>query len=292
LEISDPKPSSLVMMPDLMSIFPIGNHISKGGVFGDHKKKGIRAHMVDTLTSWGKMFKKQGVIPFPVQMFLRSPMGNLRKGYKENNLNEIEQAITKYSISYFTHSPYLINLCADAKDDNGKPWAREVLKEDLNRTVLIGGKGVVVHTGATVGRNKEEALKTMELMVRDALDKATEKCKLLLETPCGEGTEVCTTLEEMNEFFKRFSKEERKKMGLCVDTAHIHAAGYKPIEYLLQWEEVGLVNVVLVHYNDSKVCCGSCVDRHEVPGMGHIGYEEMFNVAVWCKSKNIPMVFE
>jgi deoxyribonuclease-4 len=292
LEISNPKPTNLTMMPDLMSIFPIGNHVCKGSLFDNHKSKESRPHMVDTLISWGKMFNKHGALPFPIQMFLRSPRGDLRKGYKETNINEINSAITKYKISYFTHAPYVINLCADAKDDNGKSWAREVLKDDIKRTVSIGGKGVVVHTGATVGRNKEEALKTMETMVRDALNEATEKCKLLLETPCGEGTEVCTTIEEMHEFVLRFSEKERKKLGLCVDTAHIHAAGYKPIQYLLQWEELGLIDIVLVHYNDSKVCCGSCVDRHEIPGMGHIGYEEMFNVAVWCKSKNVPMVFE
>ena len=103
-------------------------------------------------------------------------------------------------MKFFTHAPYIINLCADATDESGIRWARNLLREDLSQTKQLQGRGVVVHTGSIGKRSVKEGLDTMELMIRDALSEATPECKLLLETPCGEGTEVCFKVEEMAKF--------------------------------------------------------------------------------------------
>jgi deoxyribonuclease-4 len=205
----------------------------------------------------------------PAQMFLRNKKSGKQDKDVVNLLTAMGDVVRENQISYFTHAAYTINLCKNIN------WARAFLYEDLKQTSIMNGRGVVVHTGSACGNNKEDALDLMETMVRKALRHATQTCKLLLETPCGEGEEVCTTVEEMCDFMLRFDQEERSKLGLCVDTAHIHASGYNPIDYLVQWYEINPVNIELVHFNDSKVCCGSCVDRHEYPGSGHIGYDKM-----------------
>ena len=102
-----------------------------------------------------------------------------------------------------------------------------------------------------------------------------------------------------NLFYRSFSDEQRQKIKICVDTAHIFAAGYdigdteKCIEFIELFERtVGWDNVVVVHLNDSKVGCSSCKDRHADIGKGMIN-EEGFRIFVnFIASKNIPMVLE
>jgi deoxyribonuclease-4 len=156
----------------------------------------------------------------------------------------------------------------------------------------MGGCGVVVHTGARKHLSEPEALTIMEYMVRTALPHATEMCPLLLETPCNEGTEVCGKIEELGNFFFRFTSEERKKLGVCIDTCHVFSAGYDPLLYLQHWEKYCQTPIKLVHFNDSDRECGSCVDRHASPGQGHIGMDKMMAIAKWCSDRNIPMVRE
>lgn len=195
-------------------------------------------------------------------------------------------------MQYFTHAAYAINLCANECDTTGDFWQQRILNEDLNYTVAMGGRGVVVHTGARKHLSEPDALNIMEHMVRTALPHATEQCPLLLETPCGEGTEIVTKIEELGNFFFRFTPDERTKLGLCVDSAHVHAAGYNPLLYLEHWEMYCQTPIKLVHYNDAAVECGSCVDRHAPPGKGYIGMEKMQAIAEWCHKRDIPMVRE
>lgn len=227
----------------------------------------------------------KSLVANPCQMFLRAPTSGKIAPNTKSQISEAGKKIKDESIRYFTHAAYCINLCA------GLPKGQSLLNEDLDFTVLMNGEGVVVHVGKSCKKTMEDAMDNMETMVRVALGHATEKCKLLIETPAGMGTEVCTSIEDLQMFFTRFSDEERKKLGVCVDTCHVFAAGYDPLEYLIAWESCG-VPICLVHYNDSKKERGSRLDRHATVGTGFIGMETMQQVAVWCNARDIPMVVE
>src|SRR5207244_1002433 len=147
---------------------------------------------------------------------------------------EAAKVIKETSLQYFTHTAYVINLCSN-QCDNDNYWQQACLNEDLAFTVAMGGKGVVVHTGARKELSEVDGINIMEHMVRTALPYTTEDCPLLLETPCNEGTEVCGKIEDLGTFFYRFNNEERKKLGICIDTCHCFAAGYDPLEYLQHW---------------------------------------------------------
>lgn len=257
--------------------FLIGGHIAK--------KKNI----ADTLR-WFTTVSRPGT---PCQMFLRNPRTGKMSAKTPNQIVAAAQIIRETGLAYFTHAPYVINMCANVCDEKGDYWQQRMLNEDLQYTVAMGGKGVVVHTGARKLLPEAEALQIMEHMVRSALPYATESCPLLLETPCGEGTEICTTIEGLGNFFYRFTVEERKKLGLCVDSCHIFAAQYKrPLEYLQHWEKYAPVPIKLVHFNDSEGDAGCCADHHAVPGAGKIGLEKLQEVAEWCHERKIPMVRE
>jgi endonuclease IV len=87
--------------------------------------------------------------------------------------------------------------------------------------------------------------------------------KIVLETPAGQGTELLTDLDDFLNFFSLFSKEQRKYLGICVDTAHIWASGYELSD---AYKAITVANarndVVAIHLNNSKVAKGSRVDRH------------------------------
>lgn len=227
----------------------------------------------------------------PVQMFL----SNNRSGRIAKNLTkqiaEASQLIASFNMQYFTHAPYVINLCAN-EEDQGDYWQQRYLNENIINTVALGGKGVVVHTGAQKTKSLEDSLNTMELMVRNAIPYATEECPLLLETSAAEGTDVCTRLHELGDFFYRFTDDERRRLGVCVDTCHVFSSGYCPLEYLKNWEQQYKIRIGLIHFNDSVGQMGCCKDRHECIGCGKIGVQTMIAVAEWANQRNIPMVRE
>lgn len=247
----------------------IGSHVGRDGTITESLK---RPHQLKPLGAW--------------QMFLRSPQsGQLAEG-TPGQIAEAASYIKAKGIRYFTHAAYIINLSAD------RSYQQKFLNEDMAYTAALNGSGLVVHTGARVKRTNAEALDNMERMVRNALDYATEACPLLLETPCGEGTEICTVVTELAKFFRRFMPDERRKLGLCVDTCHVFASGVKPLDYMNAWVSLSDVPIRLIHFNDSQGCQGCKVDRHEGYHIGRIGKKRMLEVAEWALQRNIAMVRE
>lgn len=234
---------------------------------------------------------------------------------KPDGVDLVRAFLKEKDMKFYVHAPYTLNLCANAtKEIDTRPveWAQAVLNEDMHHLRLVGGKGLVVHTGSLVGRPLEEGLNTMEQMIKKTIRFASRDSKLLLETPSGEGTSenVCASLFDFIEFFQRFSPKEQSRMGICVDTCHVFAAGEDPLEYLQMWhslrgsvsshdsscsktsETIRIPDIELVHLNDSSHPFGSRVDDHAPVGMGHIGLEKLDLIAKWCTANNIPMVKE
>lgn len=256
----------LMMALLLMNKYNIGSHIGK---------QKLLHNTIDTFPFYER----------PYQIFLSGPQNS------KINIGEEDLLLTKTKIEttkakLYIHSPYIINLCEEPgnKDD----YQVKLLIKNLEYGVKIGAKGVVVHVGKSCGREEEDALKNMYENISRVLESATEECPLLLETPAGQGTELLTKFEEFQEFI---SIVEDKRLGICVDTCHVYASGQDPKEYLEKLKEKG-EKVRLVHYNDSEGCCGSCVDRHAVPGGGKIGYEKMEEIGRFCQQEEIDMLYE
>ena len=79
-------------------------------------------------------------------------------------------------------------------------------------------------------------------------------------------------------------------MGVCLDTCHLHAAGYDlrtslALEATLdQFQDyIGLEKLMLIHLNDCKGALGAHLDRHEHIGLGQIG-EEGFRAILTIQS--------
>lgn len=247
----------------------IGSHVGRDGTITNSLKY---PHQSKPVAAW--------------QMFLRNPQSGKLAENTPGQIAEAAKYIRDNKIKYFTHAAYIINLSST------ETYQQKYLNEDLAYTAALNGSGVVVHTGARVKRTAATATDNMEQMVRNALDYATETCPLLLETPCGEGTEICTVVTELADFFRRFTLEEKKKLGLCVDTCHVFASGVKPLDYMKMWVELSDVPIRLIHFNDSQGCQGCKVDRHEGYHIGRIGKKRMIEVAEWALQRGIAMVRE
>jgi deoxyribonuclease-4 len=229
------------------------------------------------------------------QIFLRS-MNSASINITETDIKLSSEFIKIYSIPLFIHSLYIINLSYPWTKKDPKcesTWVLDILRSDLMIGNRLGVKGVIVHTGTYTHSSVEVSLDQMEKSIREVLPYATENCNLLLETPAGEGKDLCWKIEDFSDFYNRFTSEEKKKLAICIDSAHVWGAGYEPIEYLVQWASIhGVNSIKLVHLNDSAKPRNSHLDRHAYPGLGYIGAEKMNQIIVWCHDNKIPMVIE
>lgn len=219
----------------------------------------------------------------PYQIFLGGPM-NTNISIDTDDLAAASSLVRKHNAQIYVHSQYLINLCAQTDD-----WNVKLLIKNLKYAQLFGCKGVVVHVGKSTTQELKDALEKMRSAITTAMESATEKCPILLETPAGQGSETLTKDDDFLEFVASF-KDTRVRM--CLDTCHVFACGYKPIDFITKTMSKDPTLLKLIHYNDSLCECGSKKDRHAFIGRGQIGLEKMTEIAATCSSHNLPMVIE
>ncbi len=269
-----------------------------------------------------KEWKARGL---PVQVFLNSRQSawtddgcktgsdSLTRQAREKKLRA---AVNKHKLPVYIHGAYTVRL--------SQPKERlDPHIADLKSGNIIGARGVVVHVGHITSDLPERvAVDRMQTNVERLLVHATEGCPLLIETPAGQGKkdseqsgEILSRIEEFIEFYQRFSEEDRKKLGVCIDTCHISAAGYNPFHYIRYFDMVLPGVLKLVHYNDSEHPRGCRVDRHFPVGggfksillaattdyrpknefvgdLGYIGIPTLKRVAEYCIERGIHMVTE
>jgi deoxyribonuclease-4 len=173
------------------------------------------------------------------------------------------------------HDTYLINLCAHDRDILKK--SREALKDEFDRSELLGVEYLNFHPGSHMGAGEQDGVK----LIAESLNIIHEqtrgyRVKSVLETTAGQGTALGYRFEQLQRIIELV--EERERMAVCVDTCHVFAAGYDIATergYEQTFEEfdriIGLGRLAAFHVNDSKRELGSRVDRHEHIGKGRIG---------------------
>ena len=122
-----------------------------------------------------------------------------------------------------------------------------------------------------------------------------EHIMVLLETMSGKGTEIGSRFEELKEIREGCAHPE--KIGICLDTCHVFAAGYDIVEHLdavlSEFDRVlGLSLLRAVHLNDSMMPFGSNKDRHAALGAGEIGFPALLRVLEHPELKDLPFYLE
>ena len=168
----------------------------------------------------GKTIVKMGGNTF--QYFSRNPRGGKAKALDEKDCayfrvfceeNGIEQILC--------HAPYTLNTCS--KDESIRIFARDTMKDDLERMEYVPGNMYNFHPGSHVGQGVEKGID----FIVEALDEVMTDdmhTTVLLETMAGKGTEIGSKFEEIAEIMKRAKLGH--KIGACMDTCHVYDAGY------------------------------------------------------------------
>jgi deoxyribonuclease-4 len=171
------------------------------------------------------------------------------------------------------HDSYLINLASP--DPVLRQRSLDSFVKELERCSALKLKYLVSHPGNFMD-DRASGLERNAEAIGIALERAPGKTMLLLEMTAGAGTVLGSSFEEMATLIELIPIPYRKRVGVCVDTAHIFAAGYDIVnDYDGVWarfdDTIGRRRLRLMHLNDSKVPLGSRKDRHELIGEGAIG---------------------
>ena len=173
------------------------------------------------------------------------------------------------------HDSYLINLCSPEQEKLQR--SRIAFIKEIERCRSIDLDFLIFHPGSHLEKGEEWGLDRIAESLSKAIS-ATEGCtvRLLIETTAGQGTNLGYRFEHLAHLLQTVNRSDR--MGVCLDTCHIFAAGYDirtQTGYENMFREfdqvVGLENLFAFHLNDSKKELGSRVDRHERIGQGELG---------------------
>jgi deoxyribonuclease-4 len=228
-----------------------------------------------------------------IQIFTKSPVtyNNIKKEYW-NETSKIKQFVNKNDMNVYIHGPYLINLC------NPTEKAINILINDIIFSDKCNFKGVVIHLGKHLNKIKN----SVDLFcnnIKTIIEKTKKyKYKLIIETSSGQGSEICYDVEDFVELINKLVNEHKDKIGVCIDTCHIFAAGHdistkNGIEkYFNNFKNN---EITLIHLNDSKFPLNSKKDRHEIIGKGFVFQKDSSSIKWllrYSNKKSIPLILE
>jgi deoxyribonuclease-4 len=219
-----------------------------------------------------------------IQVFVSNP-----RGWAAGPGDPGQDALLRDSgLPVFIHATYMINLGSGNPEVAAK--SADAVWHALRRGAEIGARGVVVHAGSAAGwsdAGQQRAMRQLGEIVLPLLDKlGDDDPDLLFEPMAGQGQMLCARAGDVAGYLS--AVEHHPRAGLCLDTAHLFAAGHDltadggVVAMLGELAAPGSGNggtadgaarVKLVHANDSLLGCGSRRDRHETIGAGQIGTE-------------------
>ena len=233
-----------------------------------------------------------------VQLFTKNNNQWAGKPITEEDVRLFKDAVRTHNLRLATaHDSYLINLASP--DETLYRRSIDAFVHEIERAEMLGLAYLVMHPGTPTGDIGEEAGLTR---IAAALDEAHHRNKgvqvmVLLEATAGQGRSLGHRFEHLKAIRDRVKEPER--LGVCVDTCHIFAAGYPistPADYAATFQQfddvVGIEHLKVFHVNDSKKPLGSRVDRHEHLGKGCIGIEAFRMLVNDPRFAEIPMILE
>jgi deoxyribonuclease-4 len=230
-----------------------------------------------------------------VQIFVKNNMQWFAKDFAAAELEAFSNSSYRPAI-VFGHTSYLINLCAT--DPVTFERSRVALKAELERADLLGLPFLVLHPGAHMGAGIDPGV----VKIAESLDFVFAslpkgRCKVALEATAGQGSTLGSKFAELAAIIDRCRYP--KRLCVCLDTAHLFAAGYDISTSKKFWnvfaefeKEVGSARLAAWHLNDSKAALGSRVDRHEHIGKGKIGLAPFREIMRSEQFNQIPKVLE
>ena len=227
------------------------------------------------------------------QFFTRNPRGGSAKAVDEKDVAAYHTFAAENGIGVIlAHAPYTLNGCS--ADPAIRDFATRTMKDDLCRMEYLPGNLYNFHPGSHVGQGVDAGIEMIAAMLNAILWEDMHTT-VLLETMAGKGSEVGGSFEELRAILDRVALSGH--MGVCLDTCHVHDAGYDIAGdldgVLTRFDKaVGLDKIRAVHINDSKNPLGARKDRHEKIGLGAIGTEAILRVMTHPALRDKPFYLE
>lgn len=232
-----------------------------------------------------------------MQIFSKNNNRWSAKPLEEEEINLFRNSMISSGIKFtVVHDSYLINLCA--KDPVILSKSQDAFVDEIERCELLGIPYLNFHPGAHGGAGEDIGIE----MIAESINLAHQKTAganvgSMLEATAGQGTAIGYKFEHLRDIIELVDVKDR--MSVCIDTAHIFAAGYdiraeeKYEETMNLFDEiVGLDRLKCFHINDSKKDLGTRVDRHEHIGKGFIGLDGFRNIMNDPRLAHIPKILE
>lgn len=196
------------------------------------------------------------------------------------------------------HVNYLVNLASVDPVIRAKSIA--AFRGELDRAAAIGAEYLILHPGNYRGRSVEEGIASFVLALRDAAEGFSHPgLTLLLENTAGSGANIGSRFEELQSIRELALDLTDLRVGYCLDTCHLLAAGFniatpRGLRDTVRsaGELLGFSNIHVIHANDSKTPLGSRVDRHANIGEGHIGADAFRRILTHPKLRGKPFILE
>lgn len=226
------------------------------------------------------------------QFFTRNPRGSQAKELDLQDVARLRQLLRQHRFGpVIAHAPYTLNPAA--ANPKIREFALQTMADDLARLEYLPGNFYNFHPGSHVGQGTPEGIRLIIQTLNDILT-SRQHTTVLLETMAGKGSEIGRSFEELKQILDGVAQND--KLGVCLDTCHVHDAGYS----LAKWDEtledfdkqIGLQRLKAVHLNDSLNPRGAHKDRHAPIGQGQIGTETIARVINHPAVKDLPFCLE
>ncbi len=228
-----------------------------------------------------------------MQIFSRNPRGSNFKVYTPKETEQFQTIRKEHRFGpLLAHAPYTMNLASD--QERVYEFACTVIREDVARMDELDIEYLVFHPGSHTGIGVERGIQNIIRGLDQAVT-GNEKITVLLETMSGKGTEIGARFEHLKAIRDGLAHPER--IGICLDTCHVFAAGYDIVneldKVLDEFDHVlGLGLLKAIHLNDSMMPFDSHKDRHAAFGEGLIGMEALLRVMRHPMLSGLPFYLE
>lgn len=243
-------------------------------------KKRIGAHMSTSGGVWTAIGRAVDAGANTLQIFSSSPRtwkSGAVKSADAAKLNALRQEFDVGPLSI--HASFLINLCSQT--ESIRLSSTDAFRAEVQQALALDAEFLVLHPGSWKGLSRDEGLSLAAQSIQRAIDGLPwqeSKLKILIENAPGAEFSLGSTLEQVAELVERL--RECAPVDVCLDTCHMHVAGYDMVSQAGYEETMKLIEATIGcdavrvwHCNDAKAPMGSKLDRHEHIGQGTIGTE-------------------
>jgi len=249
---------------------------------GKKVRKRIGVHLSTAGGSWRAVERAVECGANTFQIFSASPRMWKASPVKAEDAAKMRALRAEHDVGPLCiHASYLINVCA--QDETVRKNSVVAFRGEVERALALGAEFLVLHPGSWRGLTRDEGIRLAAASIEEAVGLAfwglawqDADFKILIENTAGAEFSLGGSFEQVGELVGRL--KACAPVGVCLDTCHVHVAGYDIVSEDGYAETMGLIastigfeDVRVWHCNDAKAERGSKLDRHQHIGEGTIG---------------------